>query len=42
MISYTELDEEWGQVRGPTMHDYELLPEGRKFYERLQEIAVEK
>ena len=26
-------------LRGPTMHDYELLPEGKKFYERLQEIA---
>ena len=29
-------------LRGPTMHDFELLPEGKKFYERLQEIAVEK
>jgi hypothetical protein len=28
-------------LRGPTMHDYELLPEGKKFYERLQEIGVE-
>jgi hypothetical protein len=27
-------------LRGPTMHDYELLPEGKNFYERLQEIAV--
>jgi hypothetical protein len=25
---------------GPTMHDYELLPAGKKFWERLQEIAV--
>jgi hypothetical protein len=27
-------------LRGPTMHDYELLPEGKKFHERLQEIKV--
>ena len=27
-------------LAGPTMHDYELLLEGKKFYERLQEIAV--
>jgi hypothetical protein len=27
-------------LRGPTMHDYELLPEGKKFCERLQEVAV--
>jgi len=26
-------------LRGPTMHDHELLPAGKKFYERLQEIA---
>lgn len=25
---------------GPTMHDYELLPAGKKFYEHLQEVAV--
>jgi hypothetical protein len=28
-------------LRGPTMHDYELLPAGKKFYERLQEVPVE-
>ena len=28
-------------LRGPTMHDYELLPAGNKFYERLQEIAAD-
>jgi hypothetical protein len=27
-------------AQGSTMHNYELLPEGLKFYERLQEIAV--
>jgi hypothetical protein len=29
-------------LQGPTMHDFELLPEGKKFHERLQEIAIEK
>jgi hypothetical protein len=29
-------------LEGPTMHDYELLPEGKKFFERLQEIAVQQ
>ena len=29
-------------LRGPTMHDYELLPEGKKFYERLQEVGSTK
>jgi len=29
-------------LRGPTMHDYELLLEGKKFYERLQEIAAQQ
>jgi hypothetical protein len=29
-------------LQGPTMHDYELLPEGRKFHERLQEIADQR
>jgi hypothetical protein len=28
-------------LAGPTMHDYELLPEGKRFHERLQEIAVQ-
>jgi hypothetical protein len=28
-------------LRGPTMHDYELLPAGKKFYERLQEITAD-
>jgi hypothetical protein len=28
-------------LRGPTMHDYELLPEGKKFHERLQKTAVQ-
>jgi hypothetical protein len=27
-------------LRGPTMHDYELLPAGKKFHDRLQEIAA--
>jgi hypothetical protein len=27
-------------LQGPTMHDYELLPAGKQFHERLQEIAV--
>jgi len=27
---------------GPTMHDYELLPAGKKFHERLQGIAVQQ
>ncbi len=29
-------------VQGPTMHDYELLPDGKKFYERIQEITVQQ
>jgi len=28
-------------AQSPTTSDYELLPEGAKFYERLQEIGVE-
>jgi hypothetical protein len=29
-------------AQGSTMHDYELLPDGKKFYERIQEIAAPK
>jgi hypothetical protein len=29
-------------LHGSTMHDYELLPAGKDFYERLQEIAVKQ
>lgn len=28
-------------LNGSTMHNYELLPDGKKFYERLQEIEVQ-